>query len=808
MNDSQSTSSVPPASQIAVPAQMVQSVDSPRKMPIAARQSLINLSLGMGIMLVALSGGAYLMMTNKEVLLGGKASIDKQSSFSFAAPTQVKPGEEFTVDVMLDSSADPEYIISGADAVIQYSFTPEQQQTVGGSGGSGVAPIQVQSFSKAEGLPMIGDVREVMDGSRLGLGAGGPNVGDGSGISLEEKQRVRPMMYSMFTLVKTEQGTIFDSYPTNAASSNTITPPPDPRPSAEPPQMSCGGFAGTQCPKGYMCSMDDAMRNVPDASGICVRIESDSRTIVAEPPITIPPDPRPPAEPPVSILPVRPIQGTTSISGIKNYTVDDQGYFKGFTGKGVFARLTFVANTSGKVELKFAYAGATATDDSNINGFLKNVPVNIQKSAERLLTEPTSLQVMITKPVVILPSPPSSPTPTPKPELLCNLDCKPGYECYQPPMPPCKEGECIQMMPAQYCRLLPNPSSPPTPAPVPTPTPTPTSTPRPLNQVSWRTGAVILDADDFEISITRNGVVKKYYARSGNITVRSDMNPQNPTLELSWTENDTPMRLFVYFTNLGSAWKVNEIRTDDGSLLGEWIYYKDFGIKSLFNEIFISPMFSITSSNRGSLQDGSVVTGTVLFKNLRLQNLLSVKPTPTPIPDKPVINVALSLEGRSNHTIRALVYKVVPGGESLLGQVQTDTNGSGSIQVNDATLVSDPDIKLFVEVPGFLRKYNQSLVRSTVNQVTDGFFKPGVLFATFGMLTAGDVHVGETGFGDHQVNSVDVADMYTQWSTATEPDGNPTRSGLSGDLNGDGVVNNRDYAIIMMNFGKRAGVVK
>lgn len=642
--------------------QVVHSGDSPRKIPAAARQSLINLSLGMGIMLAALSGGAYLMMTNKEVLLGGKASVDKQSSFSFAAPTQVKMGEQFTVDVMLDSSADPEYTISGADVVIQYSFTPSSEQ---------------------------------------------------------------PITYPMFMLVKTEQGTIFDSYPTNP-----LTPSAGEKSPAEPPEY----------------------------------------------------------------FPSRPIQGTTSISGIKNYSVDDQGYFKGFIGKDVFVRLTFVANIPGKVELKFAYAGATATDDTNINGFLKNVPVNIQKSTERLLTEPTSLQVMVTKPVVILPSPPSSPTPTPKPEPLCNLmDCKPGYECYQPPMPPCKEGSaCIQMMPAPYCR----------------PVPTPTSTPRPINQVSWRTSAATLDADDFEISITRNGVVKKYHARSGNVTVHSDMNPLNPTLELSWTENDTPMRLFVYFTNVGSAWRVNEIRTDDGSSTGEWIYYRNFGIKSLYNEIFISPEFSITSSDRGSLQDGAVVSGTIMFKNLRMQNLLSVKPSPTPVPDKPTINVSLSLEGRSNHAIRALVYRVVPGGESLLGQVQTDTNGNGLIQVSDAAIISDPSIRLFVEVPGFLRKYHQNLLRSSATQVTDGFMKPGVLFASFGMLTAGDVHVGATGFGDHQVNSVDVAEMYTQWSTASESENIPTQSGLSGDLNGDGVVNNRDYAIILMNFGKKAGVVK
>jgi hypothetical protein len=122
MSDIQSVSSDPVVS---TPLQTTHGFGSPisnssnssnRKMPNAAKRSLINLSLGMGIMLVALSGGAYLMMTNKEVLVGGKASVDKQSSFSFASPNGVKPGEQFTVDVMLDTSADPEYAISGADA--------------------------------------------------------------------------------------------------------------------------------------------------------------------------------------------------------------------------------------------------------------------------------------------------------------------------------------------------------------------------------------------------------------------------------------------------------------------------------------------------------------------------------------------------------------------------------------------------------------------------------------------------------------------------------------------------------------------
>ncbi len=885
---------------------------SSRKMPASAKQSLINLSLGMGIMLAALSGGAYLMMTNKEVLLGGKASVDKQSSFSFAAPPEAKPGEQFTIDVMLDTSADPEYTISGADAVIQYSFTPEQQQTVGGggggSGGSGsAAPAQVLPFTIAEEPSVTGVVREVMDGSRLGLGAGGPNVGD-RGISWEEQQSMnnRLRMYPMFTLVKVEQGSIFDSYPASSTQGGTPTPSmtptpqimcggirgltcpdgmvcqynssrggldnqekmptviademgvcasipkptyyPEPLPPTKVPssQIMCGGIAGVSCPEDMFCYM--TMRT-PDASGYCLPNSTNIKgmdgaqvlgsTTLNSKKLAMTTEPSygavqvsPPAPPNPDFLPQNKVlQGTTSISGIKNYSVDDQGHFQGFTGKGVFARLTFIANTPGKIELKFAYSGATATDDSNINGFLKTVPVNIQQSSERLLSAPQSLQVLILNPKpsptmtptptpvpptptptpTMTPTPtpvPPTPTPTPTPITMCtsDTDCAKGYECYQPPMPACKEGTaCIQMMPAPYCRLMqpfgtPNPSA--------TPTPTPTSTPRPANKVSWRTGAVALDADDFEISVNRDGVVKKYHARSGNVTVYSDMNPQKPTLELSWTENDTPMRLYMYFTNFGTVWSVTEMRTDDGSANGEWVYFKNIGIKSLVDEVFISPKFSVTSSDRGSLQDGSTVSASIMFTNLRLQNLLKIKPTPTPLPDKPVMNVALSLQGRSNHTTRALVYQVTPNGESLLGSVQTDSNGYGSIQVSNTAIKVDPNLRLFVEVPGYLRKYHQSLGRSgTVTDVST-YFSSGTLLASFGMLTAGDIHIDASGFGDHQVNSVDIADMYTQWTSATEPGLVGETRSLSGDINGDGVVNNRDYVIVIMNFGKKAGVVR
>lgn len=698
------------------------------RLPSSARQSLINISLGMGIMLAALSGGVYLMMTNKEVLLGGKASVDKQSSFSFASPAQVTPGEQFTVDVMLDTSADPEYTISGADAVVQYTFIPEQQDGWGGMG------------------------REVMDGSRLGLGAGGPNGGGGGGISWEEQKSLGAFRYGVYpdlTLVKTEYGSIFDSYPL-------------------PSSIMCGGIAGVQCPSGYVCQIDASMRGVPDASGTCVQDVMDKVQQGAEKvlgattrskklaqvtesfPSNVLVDPNPEYQKPVPMpVPMPPttgaIQGMVSISGVKNYAVDDQGYFKGFTGKGMFARLTFIAHTAGKLELKFAYKGETATDDSNIMGFLKTVPVSVQKTSERLLTNPQSMQIVVAKAT-------SSATPTPIPTT-----------------------------------------------PPPLPTPPPTATPRPENPVSWRTGAVSLEADDFSILINRNGKMQSFFGRTGNMTIHSDMNTAKPTLELSWTENDVPMHFYMYLSNTLSSWSVAEMRTDDGSKNGEWVYFRNLDIKSLLGDVFISPKFEIKSSDRGSLVDGDTVVSYITFKNLRLQSLLKPQPTPTPTPlsNTPVLNVSLSLEGRSMHGTRALVYKVVPEGERLLGGVKINEYGNGSLSLLAGnTELSDKALRLFVEVPGYLRAYSQFIYPTKSDTL--------MMNAKFGMLSAGDVHIGAGGFGDHQVNSVDVAELYTQWSSAT---GSTRNEGeLTGDLNGDSVVNNRDYAILMLNFGKKTNL--
>ena len=91
-----------------------------------------------------------------------------------------------------------------------------------------------------------------------------------------------------------------------------------------------------------------------------------------------------------------------------------------------------------------------------------------------------------------------------------------------------------------------------------------------LRPISWITDRVSLEADDFYI--VANG--EKYYANVEDVQVHSD--PGSATycsLEVEWQENGVEMRLYIYFNATQTHWWSDEIRTYDGQVSGEWIYY-------------------------------------------------------------------------------------------------------------------------------------------------------------------------------------------------------------------------------------------
>ena len=91
------------------------------------------------------------------------------------------------------------------------------------------------------------------------------------------------------------------------------------------------------------------------------------------------------------------------------------------------------------------------------------------------------------------------------------------------------------------------------------------------NPINWRTDRVSLQAEDFYI--IANG--QKYFGKTGEIAFHSDPGSYGyTTLEVTWQENEREMRLYMYFYANESEWWLNEIRTYNGQIPGDWITYQ------------------------------------------------------------------------------------------------------------------------------------------------------------------------------------------------------------------------------------------
>ena len=126
------------------------------------------------------------------------------------------------------------------------------------------------------------------------------------------------------------------------------------------------------------------------------------------------------------------------------------------------------------------------------------------------------------------------------------------------------------------------------------------------NPVSWNTGIISLNADDFYIEAA--GV--KYLANVSNV----DVGGSSSTLELEWIELDTDMRLYIYFDSNSADWWSDEIRTYDGAKDDgtRWIYYSGEFFKSPLGTQFQGDVdLTSTDSDNG-------VVGKLHFKNARL----------------------------------------------------------------------------------------------------------------------------------------------------------------------------------------------
>jgi len=205
-----------------------------------------------------------------------------------------------------------------------------------------------------------------------------------------------------------------------------------------------------------------------------------------------------------------------------------------------------------------------------------------------------------------------------------------------------------------------------------------------------------------------------------------------------------------------------------------------------------------------------------------------------------MINFRLALEGRKSHATVVDIYGMTttnaqPGKEVLqalgvvgstvvsggrvdkLGTALTDPSGTGVLSL-DRGYAGGSYMILLAQTPSHLRKVAQNYqsIRLDVGQnpvCRAEICTQEVKYVDFGVLTAGDVYADEKGNKDNLINTFDVGAVFAAWSGAdivakprdTSTFGGilPREIGFASDLNGDGVVNNRDLAMLLANFNKR-----
>ncbi len=347
------------------------------------------------------------------------------------------------------------------------------------------------------------------------------------------------------------------------------------------------------------------------------------------------------------------------------------------------ATLTFIAERPGKATLQFVYTSPTATDDSNVTGFLADQPASLQKPQERLVVVPESYSVNVVGNVTPTPTP-VSPTPSPcRPRPSC-LDTSPYCKLALPP-----GGWCPGPTTTPRPTIVP-PPPPPTVTPTPTTTPTPTPTPEPRVMINFR----------LQLEGRKNhATVVDIYGMTTTI-----VRPSKEVLQA-----------------LGAGGSVN-------------------------------------------VTEGSGA--------------------PMPV-----------------------------GRMDKLGTAVTDPYGNGILSL-DPTYAGSTYL-LFAQTPSHLRKAAQNYQAITLGVGQNPVCRAEICtqevkYVDFGTLIAGDVYADANGSKDNLINTFDAGVVFANWSSAyivadkEQPRETflPEQPALA-DLNGDGVVNNRDLAMLMTNFNKR-----
>lgn len=153
---------------------------------------------------------------------------------------------------------------------------------------------------------------------------------------------------------------------------------------------------------------------------------------------------------------------------------------------------------------------------------------------------------------------------------------------------------------------------------------TPPYTPPPTDsgKVCWNTKYVGLSASDFYLRIGN----KRYPVQINRLSVSSDPGYSiYTTLEIIWYESDgVEMRINFYFRSDGKYWWVEELRTYNGQIPGDWLYYQH-GLEVLKKPLGQAFVGDITLYS----WQGDYAIGEIHFSNLMLHPFFQDKPAPT-----------------------------------------------------------------------------------------------------------------------------------------------------------------------------------
>lgn len=93
--------------------------------------------------------------------------------------------------------------------------------------------------------------------------------------------------------------------------------------------------------------------------------------------------------------------------------------------------------------------------------------------------------------------------------------------------------------------------------------------------IAWDTGCVQLTADSLRITTDLDGADRQVFSASGALqSLVSDPGDETRrTLEATWHELGTEVRLNLYLAADATSWWISELRTDDGQPIPDWITY-------------------------------------------------------------------------------------------------------------------------------------------------------------------------------------------------------------------------------------------